>query len=130
MSARSASLEGRRAAAQTAAPPPPAQALTALQDGFLRTDAELLRRAAAPPRRKGFDAGTAAVCMMVTDRALAMAHAGDCRAILDRDGDKTWLWSRRCAPAANQIAPQQLHRRQRRFARVRLFFLKKKNRGA
>ena len=60
----------------------PSDVLSALQDGFLRTDAELLRRAAAPPRRKDDDCGTAAVVMPATADGLALAHAGDCRAIL------------------------------------------------
>ena len=56
----------------------------ALQDGFLRTDAELLRRAEQPQRRKTADAGSAAVCMLATADTLTLAHAGDCRAILVR----------------------------------------------
>ena len=60
----------------------PTDVLSALQDGFLRTDAELLRRAAAPPRRKDDDCGAAAVACLVTHDSLAIAHAGDCRAIL------------------------------------------------
>ena len=28
-----------------------------------------------------------------------MAHLGDCRALLDRDGDRTWLWSRARRPS-------------------------------
>ena len=60
----------------------PADCLSALQDGFLRTDAELLRKSAAPPRRKDDDCGAAAACVMVTHDAIAVAHAGDCRVLL------------------------------------------------
>lgn len=58
----------------------PQDVLAAMQDGFLRTDADLLRRASS--RRKATDVGTAAVTMLVTADALALAHAGDCRALL------------------------------------------------
>jgi serine/threonine protein phosphatase PrpC len=58
--------------------------LAAMQDGFLQTDAELLDAASAQPRRKGYDAGTAAVCMFATPDKLLLAHAGDCRAVLVR----------------------------------------------
>ena len=55
----------------------------ALKDGFLRTDAELLRQfSAVGGRRKGCDSGTAAVAMVVTADHLTVAHAGDCRALL------------------------------------------------
>ena len=54
--------------------------LTALQDGFLRTDAQLLRRAAASRRQQ--DAGSAAVVAMATAEEIFLAHSGDCRAIL------------------------------------------------
>ena len=57
----------------------PTDVLSALQDGFLRTDCELLRRAAAPPRRKDDNCGAAAACCIVTHDCLALAHAGDCR---------------------------------------------------
>ena len=60
----------------------PSDVLSAMQDGFLRTDAELLRRAAAPPRRKDDNCGTAAAVCIVTSDGIAVAHAGDCRAIL------------------------------------------------
>lgn len=53
-----------------------------MQDGFLRTDAQLLRKASAVPRRKQYSAGSAAVVMMAAQDTLALAHAGDCRAIL------------------------------------------------
>lgn len=60
--------------------------LQALQDGFLRTDADVLDEVSAPDRsgarRRGWDAGTAAVAMFVTAQDLAFAHAGDCRAVL------------------------------------------------
>ena len=60
----------------------PSDVFSALQDAFLRTDCELLRRAAAPPRRKDDDCGAAAAACLVTHDAIAIAHAGDCRAIL------------------------------------------------
>lgn len=56
--------------------------VSALQDGFLRTDADFLARAALAQRKKESNAGTAAVVMVVTALELVLAHAGDCRAIL------------------------------------------------
>ncbi len=53
----------------------------ALQDGFLRTDAELLHHFSTR-RGKGNDQGTAAVVTLVTDDTLVTAWAGDCRALL------------------------------------------------
>lgn len=53
----------------------------ALQDGFLRTDAELLKTFSTR-RGKGNDQGTAAVVTLVTDAKLITAWAGDCRALL------------------------------------------------
>ena len=59
----------------------------ALQDGFLRTDFDLLSRAAEFPRKRESNAGSAAVVMVVTAHQLVIAHAGDCRAVLvKRDG--------------------------------------------
>lgn len=59
----------------------PADLLTAMQDGYLRTDADILRRASRD-RGKQAHVGSAAVTMLVTADALALAHAGDCRALL------------------------------------------------
>ncbi len=58
--------------------------VSALQDGFLRTDADVLRAATAAKchGRKGWDAGSAAVVMFVDSDRLTLAHAGDCRALL------------------------------------------------
>lgn len=58
----------------------PHDLLTSLQDGFLRTDAQLLHHASLQPRGKMV--GTAAVVMVATADHYALAHAGDCRAIL------------------------------------------------
>ena len=60
----------------------PSDVLSALQDAFLRTDAELLRRAAAPPRTKEDNCGSAAAVVVVSCDGVGVAHAGDCRAIL------------------------------------------------
>lgn len=62
----------------------PEALVSALHDGFLRTDADWLARAAMCQRKKESNAGTAAVVMMVTSHELVLAHAGDCRAILVR----------------------------------------------
>ena len=58
----------------------------ALQRAFLRGD-EACRPA------KG---GACVVVALVLGDDLFVASAGDCRAILDRDGDETWTWSRGC----------------------------------
>ena len=60
----------------------PSDVLSALQDAFLRTDAELLRRTAAPPRTKEDNCGSAAAVVVVSCDGVGVAHAGDCRAIL------------------------------------------------
>ena len=92
----------------------------ALQDGLLRTDAELLRRAEQPQRRKTADAGSAAVCMLATADTLTLAHAGDCRAILVRRSNAPGApfvelgattprsSTSRCATAACRCAPTRL----------------------
>ena len=54
--------------------------LAALQHGFLQTDAEILHQTASLHR--GRDVGTAAVALVLTAEGLALAHCGDCRAIL------------------------------------------------
>lgn len=53
----------------------------ALQDGFMRTDAELLHHFSMR-RGKGNNQGTAAAVTLVTDDKLVTAWAGDCRALL------------------------------------------------
>ena len=65
----------------------------ALQRAFLRGD-EACRPA------KG---GACVVCALLLGDDLYVASAGDCRAILDRDGDETWTWSRAC-PASPDAA--------------------------
>jgi serine/threonine protein phosphatase PrpC len=40
--------------------------------------------------------GACVVCALLLGDDLYVASAGDCRAILDRDGDETWTWSRAC----------------------------------
>jgi len=64
-------------------------AQSALMDGFLRTDADVLRAADARKTgaaggkcAKGWDAGTAAVVALVDETSVHLAHAGDCRALL------------------------------------------------
>ena len=65
----------------------------ALQRAFLRGD-EACRPA------KG---GACVVVALLLGDDLFVASAGDCRAILDRDGDETWTWSRAC-PASPDSA--------------------------
>ena len=69
-----------------------ADPLSALQDGFLRTDAQLLRLAGSAERRKQNDAGSAAVVVMATAETLHVGHAGDCRAILVKRSDPLASW--------------------------------------
>lgn len=64
-------------------------AVHALQDAFLTTDASLLGWASRPERlcKKASDTGAAAAVCVVTASELVVAHVGDCRAILiKRDG--------------------------------------------
>lgn len=56
----------------------------ALQDGFLRTDADFLQQAISSQRNKDSLVGSAAVVMLATGQQLILAHAGDCRAVLVR----------------------------------------------
>ena len=65
----------------------------ALHRAFLRGD-EACRPA------KG---GACVVCALILGDDLFVSSAGDCRAILDRDGDETWTWSRAC-PASPDAA--------------------------
>lgn len=55
--------------------------LLALQDAYLRTDASFLRWASNRTPRES-DAGAAGLTCVITSNHLALAHAGDCRAIL------------------------------------------------
>lgn len=60
---------------------------SALQDGFLRTDADILRKLSSLPGKRGSAAGTAAAVVLATANELWFAHAGDCRVLLvKRDG--------------------------------------------
>mmetsp|Transcript_7038 Transcript_7038/g.17323 ORF Transcript_7038/g.17323 Transcript_7038/m.17323 type:complete len:522 (-) Transcript_7038:28-1593(-) len=65
----------------------------ALHRAFLRGD-EACRPA------KG---GACVVVALLLGDDLFVSSAGDCRAILDRDGDETWTWSRAC-PASPDAA--------------------------
>jgi serine/threonine protein phosphatase PrpC len=57
--------------------------LSALQDAYLRTDASFLRWAAMSNRKpRESNAGAAGLTCVITSNHLALAHAGDCRAIL------------------------------------------------
>lgn len=55
---------------------------SALQDSFLRTDADFLRYAMRSANKKATEAGSAVVSMVVTANHLTIAHAGDCKAVL------------------------------------------------
>ena len=68
-----------------------ADPLSALQDGFLRTDAQLLRLAGGAGGEQN-DAGSAAVVVMATAETLHVGHAGDCRAILVKRSDPLASW--------------------------------------
>lgn len=57
--------------------------LPALQDAYLRTDASFLRWADMSSRKpRESNAGAAGLTCVITQHELALAHAGDCRAIL------------------------------------------------
>ena len=50
------------------------------------------------------DAGGACVVVaLFLGDALWVAHCGDCRAVLDRDGDATWTWSRSQTPSPDAL---------------------------
>lgn len=58
-----------------------------MKDGFLQTDADFLSEVLGRGKRKACDAGSAAVTVVITAKQLAVAHVGDCRALLvKRDG--------------------------------------------
>jgi len=48
--------------------------------------------------------GTCVVVALLLGDDLFVSSAGDCRAILDRDGDETWTWSRGCVASADATA--------------------------
>lgn len=97
--------------------------VSAVQDGFLRTDADVLANAAAHPKRKESNAGSAAIAMLVTAHQLVLAHAGDCRGILlKRDGSFVSLTADHAAdedpdePA--RVAPDEAERVRRAGGRL------------
>lgn len=99
----------------------------ALQDGFLLTDADLLRRAAEHPRKKESNAGAAAIVTVITAHQIVVAHAGDCRAVLvKRNGGFVDLTAdhtaddETCQPAAAsiQLRPDELARVRRAGGKV------------
>ena len=81
--------------------------LAALQDGFLRTDAQILRHASEPHRRRQDkdDAGSAAVVTLATADRLYLAHAGDCRAILVKRSKRFGSTASAQAMASVKCAP-------------------------
>ena len=68
--------------------------LAALQRAFIRCDY----------RCRLAKGGACVVCALLLGDDLFVASAGDCRAILDRDGDETWTWSRGFAASADATA--------------------------
>ncbi|KAH8094015.1 hypothetical protein JL720_3999 [Aureococcus anophagefferens] len=48
--------------------------------------------------------GACVVLALLLGDDLFVAHVGDCRAVLDRDGDEGWTWSRAHGPAPDALA--------------------------
>jgi serine/threonine protein phosphatase PrpC len=48
--------------------------------------------------------GACVVLALLLGDDLFVAHCGDCRAVLDRDGDEGWTWSRAHGPAPDALA--------------------------
>lgn len=67
------------------------QVHAALHNAFLRCD-EACRAV------KG---GVCVVVALILGDDMFVASAGDCRAVLDRDGDETWTWSLECTPSVD-----------------------------
>ena len=82
-----------------------ARSLAATTGGDGDVRAALVDAFRACEARCGALAGGACVVLaLLLGDDLFVAHVGDCRAVLDRDGDEGWTWSRAHGPAPDALA--------------------------